>query len=479
MHDTIREQSALPRNLGAGLTLRRATPADLAARATLHARAYGRDPAAPDPAQAAHNADLLTRPHPSFDGRDMTVVEDTRAGRLVSSQHLSAHTWAYDGIPFPVGEIEHIATDPDYQRRGLVRTQTDLMHRWSAARGDLATAINGIPWYYTRFGYELALEKWGGPLLALAAVPPLPPGAAEPYRLRAATTDDLPFIAATYERGRERALVSYPRTVAHWRYELAGRDPANPWHRDLRIIEAAGERVGFLSFAARSLVLPGLSVDAYELVPETPWNAVTPSIARALAALATPAADYIGFGWLNSAHPACQANPGLFVPSGRRGAWYLRVPDVAAFLRHVAPALEARLARSVVAGHSGDLRIAFYGQGGVHLACERGRIAAIEPWMPSSLFDGAARFADLIFLQLLFSYRSLAGLEDAFVYRRGCCSTRSSRKDRRGSCPCTDGQVSPHREEVMAWRGRAGRTPGRPASLSARHARRICRARSR
>jgi GNAT superfamily N-acetyltransferase len=408
-------------DLGDGLRLRRAAPTDSGARVALNARAYGRDPAAPDPAQAAQNADLLSRPHPTFDGRGMTVVEEVRTGRIVSSQHLSAHRWAYDGIPFPVGEIEHVATDPDYQRRGLVRAQTDLMHRWSAARGDLATAINGIPWYYTRFGYELALEKWGGALLALAAVPPPLAGAAEPYRLRGATADDLSFIATCYEHGRARSPVSYPRTIEHWRYDLEGRSPANPWHRDLRIVEAAsGERVGFLSLAARSLVLAGLSSDAYELAPGVSWGAVTPSVARSLAALAAPDARYIGFGWLSSAHPAFRANPGLFVPSGRRGAWYIRVPDVAAFLRHVAPALEARLARSVVAGHSGDLRIAFYGQGGVQLAFAHGRILSVEPWSPTSMFDGTARFADQLFLQLLFGYRSLAELEEAFVYRIIC-----------------------------------------------------------
>src|SRR6202035_2371232 len=34
-------------------------------------------------------------------------------------------------------------------------------------------------------------------------------------------------------------------------------------------------------------------------------------------------------------------------------AWYIRIPDVPNFLRHIAPALEERLACSVLAGYTG------------------------------------------------------------------------------------------------------------------------------
>jgi hypothetical protein len=96
-------------------------------------------------------------------------------------------------------------------------------------------------------------------------------------------------------------------------------------------------------------------------------------------------------------------------------AWYVRVPDVPGFVRHVAPALEARLARSLAAGHSGELTLNFYREGGLRLVLECGRIAGAEPWQAPSSDSGSASFPDLTFLQLLFGYRSLAELRHAYA----------------------------------------------------------------
>jgi hypothetical protein len=94
-------------------------------------------------------------------------------------------------------------------------------------------------------------------------------------------------------------------------------------------------------------------------------------------------------------------------------AWYLRVPDLPAFLRHIAAVLEARLARSVAPGYSGELKLSFY-RSGLHLTFDAGRLTAAESWRPRPGDDGAAAFPGLTFLQLLFGYRTLDELQAAF-----------------------------------------------------------------
>jgi hypothetical protein len=94
-------------------------------------------------------------------------------------------------------------------------------------------------------------------------------------------------------------------------------------------------------------------------------------------------------------------------------AYYVRVPDILDFLRHVAPVLEDRLARSIAVGHSGELRLTFY-RSGVRLVFERGRLVEVEPWTPQSGWVGHAGFPDYTFLQVLFGYRSLDELKAAF-----------------------------------------------------------------
>jgi hypothetical protein len=92
----------------------------------------------------------------------------------------------------------------------------------------------------------------------------------------------------------------------------------------------------------------------------------------------------------------------------------VRVPDLPAFLRYVAPVLEQRLASSVAAGHTGELEVSFYGDG-LRLELDRGRLSKVEDWNPTVEETGDAAFPDLTFLQLLFGHRSLEELDHTFA----------------------------------------------------------------
>lgn len=420
----------LPRDAGEGLVLRRATAVDIPALVDLHREAYGDDPAGyRSEADEYQLSDLLERPHPTFSGSEMTVVEETATGRIVSSQHLSHHRWAYGGVEFPVGEIEHVSTRVEFRQRGLIRQQTDLMHLWSAAAGELATVVNGIPWYYTQFGYDLPLDKHNGRrLIRDYAVQGLAHHA--PYAVREAGLDDLEFIQRVFQSSARRHLVSYVRTRSDWEYELAGRDERNAWARRLFILTSDTTPVGFISMAPNTL-----AVDAFEVDEGTPWSTATLSVARWLAHDASRALGHDdaerstwSFGWLGETHPAFRACPQLFGHPEtlgspfRRGAWYVRVPDVPGFLAHVAPALEEALATSNEAGYTGTLRIGRYRQPGMVLHLDRGRIA-VEGWEQPGIHDGDARFADATFTELLFGRTGLRELETLFPYRVGVSPT--------------------------------------------------------
>ncbi len=95
-------------------------------------------------------------------------------------------------------------------------------------------------------------------------------------------------------------------------------------------------------------------------------------------------------------------------------AWYVRVPDVPRFLRHIAPVLERRLAESPLGRYTGELHITLY-RGGLHLVFQDGRLKLVEPWSsPAYGRNEDAGFPPLVFLQLLFGYRSLDDLRYAF-----------------------------------------------------------------
>lgn len=403
------------RDLGGGLVLRRGTAADIDALVAFYADVFRhRDEATPNAFFGEFVRDLARTEQPPYGPHNFAIVEETASGAIVSSLNLVSQTWTYEGIPFGVGRVEPVGTLPQYRRRGLVRVQFDLAHCWSAERGELAQAITGIPYFYRQFGYEYTIEMNGMRQISRGLVPKLKEGEAEPYRLRPATEQDLPFIKELTDAAAGRYLITAGRDEAQWRHELRGRHWMSQNYRDLRLIETGdGDRLGYLAHGSR---LWGTSFGAYalELRPGLSWAPVVAPVLRYLLAAGESLIGKDGQSselltlafYLGDAHPAYRVLPHGAMPSDRHYPYLIRVPDLAAFLRHVGPALERRLAESPLVGHSGELKIGSY-RSGVRLAFEQGRLATAEAWQPTLEDPGQAAFPDLTFLKLLFGYRDL------------------------------------------------------------------------
>lgn len=418
------KSKTIVRDLGDGLLLRRATAEDTEELARFNGRIHGNpDTGETDEGIFEWTRDLMLK-HPTFRPEDFTVVEDARTGKIVSASNLISQRWTYAGIEFGVGRIELVGTDPAYRRRGLIRTQIGVIHEWSAARGELVQAIEGIPYYYRQFGYEYALELTGSRNIEKAQLPKLRAGEQEPFRVRDVTQDDVPFLMQVYAASIERHRVACVRTEATWRYELQAHAEDNIYRAAVKIIEtAAGEAVGYVVHGPR-LFSPRLMVRYFELLPGVSWLAVAPTVLRSVwataEAYATQQQKELGglACFFEDEHPLYRMMGDHFTPTEGGYAWYLRVADLPAFLSHIAPVLERRLAQSVAVGFSDELRLNFF-VGGVRMQFEAGRIAAVETWSPKhgdfgQRGFGEASFPNLTFLQLLFGYRSLQELRDAF-----------------------------------------------------------------
>jgi hypothetical protein len=316
-----------------------------------------------------------------------------------------------------------VGTLPEYRNRGLVRAQFEVIHQWSAERGEKMLGITGIPYYYRLFGYEMALNLGGGRSGFLPQVPRLKEGEEEPFCILPVDQADLPFIGLVYREGSRRNLVSCIWDESLLRYELEGRSAKSVNRLELRVTETPhGEPVGFLAHQHFNWG-PLLVANVYELKAGVSWGAVTPSVARylyqtgeAYAAASGSKEPFGGFGfWLGAEHPVYEVFAERLPRLRKPYAWYIRVPDLPDFLRHITPALDRRLAASALAGHSGELKITFY-RSGLCLAFEKGRLSQVEAWRPAPLgHSGNAAFPDLTFLQLLFGYRTLDELKHSFA----------------------------------------------------------------
>ncbi len=423
-----------PRDLGNGLLLRWSRAEDAEDLAYLECMVFLNQPA--DPLQqplAYHVRELMSGTHPLMGSDGFALVEDTRRRerRVVAAASLFRQQLEYEGLLLPVGRPELVVSDPDYRNQGLIRAIFALLHARSEAEGDLLQAITGIPYFYRQFGYEYALELDGALSFPVALIPLRQEGSEEPVLLRAASLEDLPAMRALYDRRRREQPISTVIPERWWRYHLEQAPSSRTGeHWDLQVITDQAQRfLGFLMMPTMrwTSLVPVLYL--FETEASLNLYAAMPALLRALLARGQqmavrrdPAAiDQILFA-LGGRHavydvlqslqlgPETPVVPRISPPY----AWYVRVPDLPRLLRRLAPLLERRLAASALASYSGEFHLSFF-RGGLHLVFTEGELSVAESWQQPFWRDSAdGWFPPGVFLQLLFGYRSLDELRQAF-----------------------------------------------------------------
>lgn len=411
-----------PLDLGDNLRLRFAVPDDFDAWVDFNERMREYDPSSNRIGVWAH--ELISGRHPTTRASDFTVVEDTLTGKIVSSLCLIPQTWSYGGIPFGCARIEQVGTDPEYRRRGLIRKQMDVIHALSAAKGDLMQSITGIPWYYRQFGYEYALDLYYG---RVAPVPPNPDSNSR-YRVRPIAKSDRAFVRSVYEHNARRQPFSVVRSDEHWEWEFSGRTPDSEVYRPWLIIEDTAQKpVGFIQHHP---VLPSKKPGPWRMVVRQCALAPGVSHLNVVPDLLSEISRFVQSLWVTN-QDAESAQPGEIVfmlgrddplyaglPDSRQSsswgyAWYIRVPDLAAFLRHVRPTLEKHLLGTPAEGYTGALTLDFY-RSGLRLKLEQGRIAEVKNLGHAEVGSSDASFPDLTFLQLLGGRRTYDQLKESY-----------------------------------------------------------------
>jgi len=224
------------------------------------------------------------------------------------------------------------------------------------------------------------------------------------------------LVKALYEQDCARSLVACPRPDWLWHTLLEWYSPDSFERRRFQIIETTeGCAVGYLA-PHREIWDDKFMIDEFAVVEGATLRPVVLSALRALGPIAEAetAVQKKTFRWLlwrlGREHPVYDAIPELLQNPRPPYGWYIRVADVPGFLRHIAPALEVRLAQSVMAGYTGEIHINEY-QGGFKMVWDKGRLVSAEPWQHViGQRDDNAGFSPLVFLQLLFGRASIMEL---------------------------------------------------------------------
>ncbi len=421
---------SLPQDLGDGLILRWATLDDVEEVAAFNVDIHSDNPDEPEEFLTHWTRDLMYGDHPTTNVDDFTVVVDeNNGGKIVSTLCVIPQKWLYggpyNGIEFLCGRPELVGTDPAFRRRGLIRHQIEAIHAKGKVRGELVQAITGIPWYYNQFGYEMALNLSGGRAYHWNRRGNYKPVEKENYHLRSATIDDIPHLNELYQANCAESMIVRKRDKALWLYEMEVANKETGDYREFQIVETAdNEIVGYVEYKkwGERFYIRELGVKSGHS-----WRAVSIFITHALKVKADEInkenekpVSYLYFG-LGEDHSVYEALGTQLEKQVRPYAWYIRVADLPGFLRHITPILLGRLANSVMAGHSGELKLNFY-QNQVKLSFENGKLIEIGTYEPEHFEDGDAFFPDSTFLKLLFCYRSMEELSQA----RADCFARNA-----------------------------------------------------
>lgn len=316
-------------------------------------------------------------------------------GRVVSSVALMTHVFRLEGMDIPVGQAEFVATAEGYEHRGLVRRQMDLLHRWSAERGDLAQIVLGIPYFYRQFGYEYAFGWPGVRVIHPGVQFAMPAG----WSVRRASESDVPEIMAMEADTQRSASLSCARSERWWRWWTGPEAPAEIWVAEMGGSVAGSARLGNGPPGLELAVTAVTTVAGRD--PDAVWALLTEAARRG-----RPVAVGQRRGIAEAAGPVSTLHPPTYY------GLYARVADPVALLDRVRPVLSARLARSPFRNSSGRLLLSTYSSS-MTIDYGQGRVSRVEAGPPEQAPDekgGAGVPPDLI-ATLIFGRHGAKGLE--------------------------------------------------------------------
>ncbi|GJJ68965.1 hypothetical protein EMPS_01311 [Entomortierella parvispora] len=485
--------SRAPVDLGNGLIMRWSSRADTANVSALVGASFRwmtfhnppADGVIPGPNEffAAGARRLLTGKNATMSEHDYALIEDTKREEgknpIVACVSLHRLRAFYGSVDLFFGKPELVATDPEYRNQGFVRKLLkEMIHPESDARGDVLQLIPGIPHFYRQFGYEYALCSFNsGKIEDVEKLPKLGKDQKmEPYRLRKATEDDIPYLVSMSTKDRVDPCAEvglyYGQEYWQWTVHDIYQVPLNKKidrNRDSQIVvdAATGEDVGFtVTSQAFGLKIEVFVVDSSKAFISEALYPILRGLAanekkrlEALKAAETDAeeAEKIkteGFSMLvglPQAHPVCQLLGPTMTPPGKLPGFrfFTRIADYAKFIKAVQPELEKRLANSPMAGTTGRVQLDFYrivegnNAKGLEIVLEKGKMVEIHHWAKPSYEQNVeqflkdqkegkpkprtfrAAFAPLTFTALVTGERSFEELQ--FSYGENTCESDDAR----------------------------------------------------
>jgi len=348
----------------------------------------------------------LLRHHPDTRLQDFWMVEDEATGQIVSTTCLIPWECRLQGIQLKAAQLEMVLTHPDYRGKGLVRAQIERFHQEVSQRQFDLSIIWGIHYFYRQFGYAYALDGGTAESLPIWRIPEPVWQDQAACQLRPAAVEDTAYLREQYAHSMRKLDLTVSRPERFWRYLLEYAQhpieiietgqPSQPSGyltiqrsaRKTRILESSLADAGTALLLLQALRQEGQQAQRQEISISSLDRSPLVQAARALGS---------------------QKQPG--------GQWLLRLTDLRRLLEKMGPLFTARLQAAGWGGFTGSLSLNLYRRA-YALEFDASRLDAVRDlnFVDASMGadGGDVCIPPEAFTRLLFGYRSLEALTDAW-----------------------------------------------------------------
>lgn len=289
---------------------------------------------------------------PGMIAENWLAVEGT-SGEIIASLAMIPWRMNYLGAELRALEAGFIGTAPEHRGQGICGRLMGALEEEARAGAYDFLPIQGIRWYYRRFGYEYSIPL---ELNTFAPAESFPAEAAEGYTVRDAEPGDAERLRRLFGEDDRRLDLCSVRETADFDYLLGAAMNTEMAVRRVIVLDPEGKAVGTAGFYDNGFGLPEqgdcLIVDEAAALNQGALASLMRRIGEEARKRDKKWVRFKGDRW----SPLAEAF--LALPGGgedRRYGWQLKIPDRAGLLAKLAAPLSERLLRAKTAAFVMDI----------------------------------------------------------------------------------------------------------------------------
>ncbi|MFW9847813.1 MAG: GNAT family N-acetyltransferase [Candidatus Thorarchaeota archaeon] len=308
------------------------------------------------------------------------VIRDCPSGKIVACINSIPSTWAYDGVPLQNLELGFVGTAETYRNRGFINILYTHFDRLLKDGNYDISVIQGIPFFYRKYGYDFILPLAQSITLPVKNIPAIQTEDASSFSgitIRPAEEGDLKIMMTLLQEENDKLLITSVRDEELWKVqERLKMIDSLPF--ETMVLERNGVIDGYFrigkkkgepaEFHSSTVVIAEASFRSYDATMRALYYFRDEAIKNNEHTIEIP-------GTISSSLGILARDYGGTFPSGWK--YQVRIPDITKFLNKIRHVLSVRLNGTMFEDITQELFINTY-RTCYRLSFQNGKLLPIE-----------------------------------------------------------------------------------------------------